>query len=105
MHTWMVSLSCISVEVLWPVTLSLKHGPAHSIVHVQASTEGGLLGSYEPPSITCGKQKSEPNHFVTVQDLIEGSELNASLEHLEVPSYYYPLYAPHGPPFCYDIIG
>ena len=24
---------------------------------------GGSLGSYEPPSSTCGKQKSEPNHF------------------------------------------
>ena len=41
---------------------------------------GGSLGSYEPPSTNCGKQKSEPNHFVAVQDLIEGSELEASLE-------------------------
>ena len=40
-----------------------------------------------PPSGTCGKQKSEPNHFVAVQELIEGSELEASLKRLEVPSY------------------
>ena len=42
-----------------------------------------------PPSGTCGKQKSEPNHFVAVQELIEGSELEASLNYkrLEVPSY------------------
>ena len=58
---------------------------------------GGSLGSYEPPSSTCGKQKSEPNHFVAVQDLLEGSELEASLKRLEVPSYT--LYAPHCPPF------
>ena len=64
---------------------------------------GGSLGSYEPPSSTCGKQKSEPNHFVAVQDLIEGSELEASLKRFEVSSYA--LYAPHCPPFCYDIIG
>ena len=50
---------------------------------------------------TRGKQKSEPNHFVAVQDLIEGSELEASLKRLEVPSYT--LYAPHCPPFCYDV--
>ena len=64
---------------------------------------GGSLGSYEPPSSTCGKQKSEPNHFVAVQDLIEGSQLEASLKRLEVPSYA--LYTPHRPPFCYDVIG
>ena len=45
--------------------------------------------------------KSEPSHFVAVQDLIEGSELEASLKRLEVPSYT--LYAPHCPPFCYDV--
>ena len=61
---------------------------------------GGSLGSYEPPSITCGKQKSESNHFVAVQDLIEGSEVEASLKRLEVPSY-----APYCPPFCYGVIG
>ena len=32
-----------------------------------------------PPSSTCGKQNSEPNHFVAVLDLIEGSELEAVL--------------------------
>ena len=62
--------------------------------------EGGSLGSYEPPSSTCGKQKSESNHFVAVQDLIEGSEVEASLKRLEVPSY-----APYCPPFCYDVVG
>ena len=71
--------------------------------HGRPVRRGGSLGSYEPPSSTCGKQKSEPNHFVAVQDLIEGSELEASLKRLEVPSYT--LYAPHCLPFCYDIIG
>ena len=61
---------------------------------------GGSLGSYEPPSSTCGKQKSEPNHVVAVQDLIEGSELEASLKRLEVPSY-----APHCPPFVMTPLG
>ena len=64
---------------------------------------GGSLGSYEPPSSTCSKLKSEPNHCVVVRDLIEGSEVEPSLKRLEVPSYA--LYAPHCPPFCYDVIG
>ena len=71
-------------------------------VQHQARTEGGFVGFVRtPPSSTCGKQKSEPNYFVAVQDLIEGSELEASLKRLEVPSYT--LYAPHCPPFCYDV--
>ena len=41
-----------------------------------------------PPSGTCGKQKSEPNHFVAVQELIEGSELEVSLKRLKFPSVY-----------------
>jgi len=51
---------------------------------------GSSLGSYEPPppSGTCGKQKSEPNHFVAVQELIEGSELEVSLKRLKFPSVY-----------------
>ena len=63
---------------------------------------GGFVGFVRtpPPSITCGKQKSESNHFVAVQDLIEGSEVEASLKRLEVPSY-----APYCPPFCYGVIG
>ena len=84
--------------------LSLQIQCASVAIASQARTEGGgSLGSYEPPSSTCGKQKSEPNHFVAVQDLIEGSELKASLKRLEVPSYA--LYALHCPPFCYDVIG
>ena len=53
-----------------------------------------------PPSSTCGK-KSEPNHFVAVQDLIEGSELKVSLKRLKFCRMHYT----HCPPFCYDIIG
>ena len=48
---------------------------------------GGSLGSYEPPLRYLWQTKSEPNHFVAVQELIEGSELEASLKRLEVPSY------------------
>ena len=54
----------------------------------QARTKGGFVGFVRtPPSVTCSKQKSEPNHFVAVQELIEGSELEASLKRLEVSSY------------------
>ena len=86
---------------VWPLQCrTIKLQP---MVLVRPVRRGGSLGSYEPPSSTCGKQKSEPNHFVAVQDLIEGSELEASLKRLEVPSYA--LYAPHCPPSCYDVIG
>ena len=64
---------------------------------------GSSLDSFEPLLQYLWQTKSEPNHFVAVQDLIEGSELEASLKLLEVPSYA--LYAPHCPPFCYDVIG
>ena len=67
----------------------------------QARTEGGFVGFVRtPPLQYLCKQKSEPNHFVAVQDLIEGSEVEASLKRLEVPSY-----APYCPPFCYGVIG
>ena len=79
-----------------PLFISLYLSLSGLQQQIRPVRRGGSLGSYEPPSGTCGKQKSEPNHFAVVQELIEESELEASLKSLEVP---------HCPPFCYDVIG
>ena len=75
------------------------------IVDVKSGPYGGGVRWVRttPPPVPVANKNPNLTIFLAVQDLIEGSELEASLTRLEVPSYA--LYAPHCPPSCYDVIG